>query len=575
MPEQFTLNADDVDVSELFEGSSQFTVPDYQREYSWGDEQLGELWDDITALTRSRDNHYLGSIIIIEKTGNEIKQQELVDGQQRLTTISLILTVIRDYFESQEDHDFDNVPELVDNFLFTKSNVTGDKHQKLRLNKYHNDAFEKVLAGFSDSVDDDSPIKEAYNFYWEKIDGVKPEKVEKIRRAIIQSISLVEIECGSEANAFRLFESVNNRGLDLSPVDLVKNRIFMYANHTSSVDENRVKDLWDDIITTIRPELRQEYRFFTHYCMSATTPETRDNVSKRLLYDYFNELIDHRLDEVNLSIEELLDDMAKTSKLYVDILNCEVSEDFQRGKLEKLNNKLEAVQIKNERIRTLLLRIIQDYESADDVIEALSILEVLNIRAKVTGRDSNTSRDRFWSRTSSQLNKENNKNQYLRRLVRSRASSDTVLIDRMQDREFKRNDFTKYILDQIEQRYYMKSSGKTISGRSTVDIEEIAPRKAFTAKKYSPWKQYLDCTQEEFEEYKNRIGNLTLLESSLNRAVGDDPYDYKRQHYLNDTEFKMAVAVAEEYEEWDIEKIKDRSKEMAKITAEIWSIDNV
>lgn len=575
MADQFTLNADDVDVSELFEGSSQFTVPDYQREYSWGDEQLGELWDDIMALTRSRENHYLGSIIIIKKTGDEIKQQELVDGQQRLTTISLFLAVIRDYLESEGDHDFDEVPRLVDNFLFTESNVTGDEHQKLRLNKYHNEAFAKVLDGFSESVSDSSPIKKAYNYYYEKIDGFRPKKVEEIRREMIQSISLVEIECGSEANAFRLFESVNNRGLDLSPVDLVKNRIFMYANNTASVDEDHVKDLWNNIISTIRPELSQEYRFFTHYSMSATEPETSDNVSKRLLYDYFNDLIDHRLDEVGVSIEALLKDMAETSKLYVDILNCEVSEDFRRGKIVELNNKLEAVQIKNDRIRTLLLRIIQDYDSADDVIEALSILEVLNIRTKVTGRGSNTSRDRFWSRTSSRLSQEDNKNQYLRRLVRSRAPSNTVLIDKMQDREFKRNDFTKYILDQIEQRHYMKSSGKTISGRSTVDIEEIAPRKAFTAKKYSPWKQYLNCTQEEFDEYKNRIGNLTLLESSLNRAVGDDPYNYKKQHYLNETEFKMAMDIGKEYDEWNIEKIKDRSEKMAKITAEIWSIDNV
>lgn len=575
MPGQFTLNADDVDVSELLEGSTQFTVPDYQREYSWGDDQLGEFWDDVLALTQSRDSHYLGSIIIIGKSSDEIKQQELVDGQQRLTTISTLLAVIRDYFESNDDHDFRDVPELINSFLFTKSNVTGEKHQKLRLNKYHNDAFRKIIDGLSESVDDDSPVKQAYDFFWEKVDPISPKKVEKIRREIIQSISLVEIECGSEANAFRLFESVNNRGLDLSPVDLVKNRIFMYANNSSSVDEDRVKHLWDDIITTIRPELNQEYRFFTHYCMSATKPETGDNVSKRLLYDYFNNLIDYRLDEVGIGIEELLKDMAEVSDLYVDILNCEVSEDFHRGKIVKLNTKLEAVQIKNDRIRTLLLRIIQDYESADDVIEALSILEVLNIRAKVAGRNSNTSRDRFWSRTSSRLSEENNKNQYLRRLVRSRAPSDTVLIDRMKDRKFKRNDFTKYVLDQIEQRHYMKSSGKTISNRSTVDIEEIAPRKAFTAKKYSQWKQYLSCTQEEFEEYKNMIGNLTLLESSLNRAVGDDPYDYKRQHYLNDTEFKMAMAVGREHENWSLKKIKSRSEKMAEITAEIWSIDNV
>ncbi len=286
MAESFSLSADDVDISELFEGSSQFSVPDYQREYSWGDDQLGELWDDITALTRGRSDHYLGSIIVIEKQDDEIKQSEVVDGQQRLTTISIILSVIRDYIQSEdEDGEYDNVPDLINDFLFTQSNVTGDRHQKLLLNKYHNEDYKKVIDGFSDSVDDDSPIKEAYDYYYGKIDGFPLSKVENIRRKIIQSISLVEIECGSEANAFRLFESVNNRGLDLSPVDLIKNRIFMYSNRNEDIDEEHVKDLWNEIISTIRPELRQEYRFFSHYCMSIDEPGTRDNVSKRLLYD--------------------------------------------------------------------------------------------------------------------------------------------------------------------------------------------------------------------------------------------------------------------------------------------------
>jgi uncharacterized protein with ParB-like and HNH nuclease domain len=571
----FSLSADDYVISEVLEGTQQIAVPDYQREYSWGKDQWSELWDDVIALTRERDNHFLGSIVVIEKKENGLKKLELVDGQQRLTTISVFLCAIRDKFESDEE--YTDLAELVNGFLQIQSRTTGERHQKLKLNKFHNDDFNRILKGNVDLVSDDSELKDAYDYYASKLDGFESERIRDIYEKLVDSVYIVQIECGSEVSAFRLFESLNDKGLDLGAVDLVKNRLFMEANENGNIDEGRVKHLWEEIMSVIRPELRHNYQFFSHYFMSISQPSVRDNVSKNKLYDYVDDLLNEGLANEGMVVEEMLEDMLEKARVYVDIVNCEVSEDFRPSQLRDLNSKLESVQIKNERIRTLLLKIINEYESADDVLEALNILEVLNTRDKIAGRDSNTSRDRFWSRTCSKLEQTSNPNDYLRRMAEKRAPNDTIMKERIVNREFKNNDFTKYILDRIEEEHYMRSGGreKTVGDRSTVDIEHIAPQRAFSADKYGEWKRYLNCSEEEFEEYKKRIGNLTLLQDSLNQTASDNPFKQKCNIYRSNTDFLMTQAIPEEYDEWNLENIRDRSEMMAEIVCEVWSMDNV
>lgn len=568
----FSLSADDYVISEVLEGTKQIHVPDYQREYSWGKDQWSELWDDIYALTRERDNHFLGSIVVIEKKEDGLRKLDLVDGQQRLTTVSILLCVIRDKLEKDGAENAD----LVDNFLQIQSPTTGERHQKLRLNKFHNDDYSHILAGNVDLVSN-SQLKDAYNYYDSKLEGFSTEKVQDIYGKLVESVYIVQIECGSEVSAFRLFESLNDKGLDLGAVDLVKNRLFMEANENEDIDEERVKGLWEEIMTVIRPELSQNYRFFSHYFMSISKPSTRDNVSKSKLYDYVDDLLNEGLAQEGMTVEEMLEDMLEKSKVYVDITNCEVSEDFRPRKHQDLNSKLESVQIKNDRIRTLLLKIIIEYDSADDVLEALHILEVLNTRDKIAGRDSNTSRDRFWSRTCSKMSQSENPNDYLRRMAEKRAPNDTIMMERIANREFKNNDFTKYILDRIEEEHYMKTGGreKTVGDRSTVDIEHIAPQRAFSADKYGEWKRYLNCTEDEFNEYKKRLGNLTLLQDSLNQTASDNPYEQKCNIYRNNTDFLMTQAIPEDYDEWSLENIRDRTTKMAKIICEVWSMENV
>lgn len=120
----FNLDADDYDISEVLEGSHQIEVPDYQREYAWGKDQWGELWDDIYALTIDRENHFIGSTVVIERRDGNIKKFELVDGQQRLTTISIILCAIRDRFQQEEE--YEDIAGFVQEFLEIQSRTTGE-----------------------------------------------------------------------------------------------------------------------------------------------------------------------------------------------------------------------------------------------------------------------------------------------------------------------------------------------------------------------------------------------------------------------------------------------------------------
>jgi len=171
MSTSFSLSADDLTISDVLEGTQQIRVPDYQREYSWDKDQWEELWDDVYALTRERDNHFVGSIVVIKKNKDGMKTLELVDGQQRLTTLSLFLCAIRDKFEN--DDEYGHLSELIDGqFLQIRNPTTGDRAQKLRLNKFHNDSFDKILKGNVDLVSD-SQLKDAYQYYEKKTRRVR------------------------------------------------------------------------------------------------------------------------------------------------------------------------------------------------------------------------------------------------------------------------------------------------------------------------------------------------------------------------------------------------------------------
>lgn len=134
--------------------------------------------------------------------------------------------------------------------------------------------------------------------------------------------------------------------------------------------------------------------------------------------------------------------------------------------------------------------------------------------------------------------------------------------------EFKKNKQTKYLLDVLERRHF----GGSGEDRAAVDVEHIAPQRAFDADKYQTWMDEMNVGKDEFSQVKNMIGNLTLLENRHNAAAGANPFDEKKQHYLG-SNFEMTQDLLD-YDSWNPEKIEERTKRLADACVNIWDFDS-
>ncbi|MFI7214272.1 DUF262 domain-containing protein [Micromonospora maritima] len=225
--------AHETTLRELLEGAKQYRVPLYQRTYSWADSQLKRLWDDIRKLAEERvENpsltHFIGSLVLAPSPtlGPSVSEFLVVDGQQRLTTLSILLCAIRDHRAKHEDP---NHRDRIDQeYLINKYKPA--HRLKLVPTQADRAAYEACLeatpqAGGSDQVG------AAYRFFAAQLVAVDdpddPMDIERIEDAVISGMALVSVVAGGGDNVYRIFESLNNTGLKLTQADLLRNYLFM------------------------------------------------------------------------------------------------------------------------------------------------------------------------------------------------------------------------------------------------------------------------------------------------------------------------------------------------------------
>jgi len=559
------LTATEDRIESILTRQYRYTVPDYQRRYAWGEEQWAALWSDIQAIEEG-DTHFVGSIVLIERSQglNDLDQLEVVDGQQRLTTISLILAVMRQKYlneglEKQAD-------SINDKYLW-QEDIDTARYPNLSLSKFDDDDYRAILDQRFDEVSD-SNLKEGFRFYAEKMEDLDPEEINDIRNKLLRSVTAVSITTDGEQSAFRLFETLNDRGLELSAVDLMKNYVFSTAATNPSIDYDQIRDDWEAIVEQIVPKLSKPSRFFRHYIMSASEPDHDGDVSDYKLYDTFQDIVDNKLDQAGISLEEYVADMLRSASIYADLIDHSVSKYDSNGNAA-VNDKLDDLEMLSiTQARTILLRIIDELDSANRVMEALRVLEAFVIRWKAANYPTGGEVDRIYSRACSEcFNDKREVADELRNLFTDRWPSDGEFRTSLENKRMRLNDQTKYMLIRIEEDYY---DGSQVDF-SDPEREHIAPRAAFSAKKYSAWPVQLDMTEGEFTQVRDRLGNLTLFESGRNASVGADPFENKKDVYST-SGYEMTRAIATDYDEWSGENIDKRTKELAQACVNIWSL---
>lgn len=556
------IEASEMSIDKVIRQNEVFDVPSYQRRYSWNEEQSEELWRDLDSIERD-ENHFLGSIVVLTEVHDpsSFNHLELVDGQQRMTTLLIILSVLRDKYKQFNE---ETSEEIQNDLLFNSK--FDNKAPKLKLGELDDKKFQKILK--DKDKEGGSRLEDAYEYFSNKLEGKTREELNEIRDKLLENLSVVLIYSETEKAAFRLFETLNDRGLELSAIDLMKNYLLKKSVERGGINRKKVKEDWKNIIKNL-DDVDKKIRLFRHYFMSAKSPETNDKVTQSKVYERFKEIID---EEKGITIEEYTRDMKEQSEVYRDIVTAEVDE-FPESVNSKVNFHLRNLRaIGASPARTLILRAFREEINGEDLIELLELIETFTVR-RIIGRMTTAPLDRFYNQLALEAFEKENTLETIENFFAENVPNNDEFISNFKDRQHRMNDQTKYLLDTLEREHFMnEGTGKRIQGRYEVHIEHIAPRGTFNAKKYSKWLDYLGVTEEEFEELKDTIGNLTLLEKKLNLKASDNPFQQKKEEYRN-SDFKMTEKLLEE-EKWSTERIRNRSEELAKIANQIWSFQN-
>jgi alkylated DNA nucleotide flippase Atl1 len=214
----------------LLEGAKQYQVPLYQRTYSWTEHQLERLWEDIVRLaedrvTNPKATHFIGSLVLAPSPSNGpagVQDFLVVDGQQRLTTLSILLCAIRDHRVGEESAEHRD--RLNDQYLINR--YKPERRLKLVPTQADLDAY--VACVDSSAQAGQGPVGVAYRFFRDRL--AQPEvaaQIEPLEEAVIFGLGLVSVTAQSGDNVYRIFESLNNTGLKLTQADLLRNYLFM------------------------------------------------------------------------------------------------------------------------------------------------------------------------------------------------------------------------------------------------------------------------------------------------------------------------------------------------------------
>lgn len=276
-----TIKAEEKQLSRIFSDDYLFEIPDYQRPYAWTTEQTGELLDDLlTAMDEGRGTPYfLGSIVLIKDQGEP--RAEVVDGQQRLTTLTILFCVLRELTRNDKHR------EELDSYVRAKGKpLAGIKDRfRLSLRERDRDAFrenvqdvgklEAFVNGQAELPDSQRRIRENCGYLWAKLQGGEPARYGQLASFLILQCYLVVVSASDQEAAYRIFSVMNDRGLNLSATDILKAEVIGGIERER---RSRYTDEWE----TIEEDLgRDDFRdLFAHIRMIHVKSKARGNLTR-------------------------------------------------------------------------------------------------------------------------------------------------------------------------------------------------------------------------------------------------------------------------------------------------------
>ncbi len=533
----------------------QFVIPTYQRVYSWGKEHCEQLWDDIikTGGNDQIEGHFIGSIVFVHDGIYTTNHNELliIDGQQRLTTITLLFIALRNYLNDEDEILEKFSRKEIESYLIN-SNKDGDKKFKLILSESDKDTLLSLIDKNKRKPSEPS-LKIMENFkLFEKWISENTDKLETIFKGL-EKLMVVEIslERGKD-NPQLIFESMNSTGKDLTQTDLIRNYILM------GLEPEKQEIFYTKYWRAMEKDFEQNETLFNQFVRHYLTIKTREipNISK--VYEAFKSYQQER----GIETEALLQDLQKYCGFF-----CQIA--FKKEADKDLNKALSfLVDLEMDVVYPLLLELYSDYSdgvlSKQDFIPIIALTESYICRRAVCGLGTNSLNKVFSSFT-----KHIQKDEYFKSL----KAHFVYLTEKQRfpnNDEFKKLFITidfynfqkkKYFFERLE-----KFDTKEPVNTQKCSIEHIMPQKLT-----EEWERDLgENFQAIHDKYLHTIGNLTL--TGYNQEYSNKSFQEKRdmEKGFKQSPLKLNQSL-KDLESFGEKEIEKRANDLADWALKIWT----
>lgn len=551
------MDATKGNIYSILNGNKQFLIPVYQRYYSWDIEQCRRLWNDIVNMQKkNKQGHFVGSIVNIAEQAmpTGVQKYMIIDGQQRMTTLTLLLIALRDYAIKHPEDTSINY-RRIDNMLLKNEYENGDERYKLLLTENDRDILINLVEQNPIADNTVSRLITNYNFYMEKIEKneLSPAEIyESIGKLQIVNITLDRAIDDAQA----IFESLNSTGKELSESDLIRNHMLMGLENDEQLYV--YEHMW-------RPmELLFEY-------------EKQDAVMDRFFRDYLTmkltriPKIDKIYEEFKLyhencefsSIHDLCKDLLKYAKYYTDMVFVKSSNSVIRNLYSDMKD------IRMEVAFPFLLKVHNDF--VEGIINEENLIEILKMcisyvfRRNICDIPTNS-----LNKTFATLRNEIKQDDYMN-------SIKAFFILRNDYKQFPTDDkfemaFISRDIYNMRSRNYILSHLENYNNKAPIvienyTIEHIMPQ---NANLNDEWKKELGPNWKDVQKkYLHTIGNLTL--TAYNSEMSDKPFMVKMDM---EGGFKESALRLNSYlvklTEWNESHIKERAKLLSNKAKEVW-----
>lgn len=549
-----------------------YRVPPFQRDYSWTDDEWDDLWQDMQGLfePEGESAHYMGYLVL---QSSDSKRFDIIDGQQRITTLSVMILAalghLKDLVEAGVDapNNQRRRDTLQNSYIGYLDPVSLVPRPKLELNRHNNRFFQTYLVPLEvlpqrNLNASEHQLRKAFIWFKERLKarvGTQADSGEKLAAfldTLVDKLFFTVITVTDELNAFKVFETLNARGVRLSATDLLKNYLFSVISAGGDAHENELTALeerWERIVGLLGSESFPE--FLRVYWNSRHTLVRKSDLFKT---------IRKRINDREKAFA-LLRGLDRSAEIYAAL------RDPQDGFWEAEERKA-LQQLLMFNVRQPLALLLTCYEKFADgqrniFTRTLRAVSVISFRYNVICNLQTHDQERVYNEAARKISDGRfSQLQDIFQSLREIYPDDNHFKTAFGEKELRTTNtrnrkVVRYILFEIEHQI----SAQSLDFESaTYNLEHILPE--------SPSEAWDHIEESKQDRLIYRLGNMTPLETGVNRDIGNLPYEQKRQAYAK-SDFQITRGIAEHYDEWTEAKIIARQTQLAKAASAIWRID--